>query len=183
MTKTGLLVIDMQNHFLPMVTHSLPCVQRLISHFRSCSLPVIFTQHGHSDDELTGPPYTNQLVAKWGPEGSIRIGTKNWEFMSGIQSVVGSSPVVGKNTYDGFLGTGLEEMLRGYGVERVAICGVMTDCCCDTTGRGAFNRGFETWMVEDACASANDEQHNRGIAVFEFAYGSIVSTEDVVRRV
>ena len=74
-------------------------------------------------------------------------------------------------------------MLRAKGVERVVVCGVMTDCCCDTTGRSAFNRGFETWLVADACATANKEQHEAGLKAFGFAFGEVLETEEVVRRI
>lgn len=176
--KSVLLVIDMQTYFESMVSTALPNVLKLVSHFQSRGLPIVFTQHGHTDKELT-PPYRNQLVRKWGPEGSIRVGTKGWHFLPDIKdalhySLSGSPPsssamiVVAKNTYDAFLGTGdltetaLEDFLRNEGVERVVVCGVMTDCCCDTTARGAFNRGFETWMVSNACGTANKTQHERG---------------------
>jgi nicotinamidase-related amidase len=181
--KTALLVIDMQNHFTSMVTSSLSNVTKLICHFRSQGLPVIFTQHGHSDAELT-PPFRNQLVKKWGPEGSIRIGTRAWEFIPDIvHLILGDALVVPKNTYDAFLGGQLEVRLRTNKVERVVVCGVMTDCCCDTTARGAFNRGFETWLVGDACGTATPAQHKRGLQVFEFAFGDVVSTEEVIKNI
>jgi len=180
---TALLVIDMQNFFAPMVTSSLPNVLQLIAHFRSHNLPVIFTQHGHSDEELT-PPFRNMLVKKWGPDNSVRIGTKDWELIPSIRDLVRDDfPVVPKNTYDGFLGTPLSELLVKAGVEKIAVCGVMTDCCCDTTARAAFNRGFDTCLVGDACGTTNAVQHERGLAVFEYAYGDIVSTDDVLKSV
>jgi nicotinamidase-related amidase len=184
--KTALLVVDMQNVFAPMVQHSLPNVIKLISHFRARKLPAIFTQHGHSEEELT-PPFPNQLVRKWGPNGSIHFGSKDWEFIPEIAEEVerdsSEAPVIPKNTYDAFLGGRLEPLLRGEGVERVVVCGVMTDCCCDTTARSAFNRGFETWLVDDACGTANEKQHQSGLAGFGFAFGEVVMTENVIERI
>ena len=58
----------------------------------------------------------------------------------------------------------------------------MTDCCCDTTGRAAFNRGFETWLVGDACGSVNRTQHERGLKVFEFGFGEVLPTREVLQR-
>ncbi len=87
-----------------------------------------------------------------------------------------------KDTYDGFLGTGLEGVLQGLGVQRVVVCGVMTDCCVDTTARGAFNRGFETWVVGDACGTEGREQHDAGLKGFAFGFGEVVGTEEVVGR-
>ena len=184
--STALLVVDMQNAFSSMVAESLPNVTKLIAHFQGHNLPIIFTQHGHTDDELT-PPFRNQLVRKWGADGSIRVGTESWDFIPEIKELINESPIVPKNTYDAFLGSKLkglklEDVLNKEDVERVVVCGVMTDCCCDTTGRGAFNRGFETWLVGDACGSANKAQHRRGLQVFEFGFGEVVTTRQVVDR-
>ncbi|KAI9691133.1 MAG: hypothetical protein M1822_008753 [Bathelium mastoideum] len=179
---TALLVVDMQNFFTSMTETSLPNVLKLISHFRSHAQPIIFTQHGHSKEELT-PPYRNQLVRKWGPDGSIAIGSADWELMPEIKKVYKADEVVAKNTYDAFINTPLESKLRdAIGVSRIVVCGVMTDCCCDTTGRAAFNRGFETLLVADACGSANETQHKAGLQAFRFAFGEVVDTKDILQR-
>ncbi|KAL8789541.1 MAG: hypothetical protein Q9195_006768 [Heterodermia aff. obscurata] len=175
---TALLVIDMQSIFTPMTTRALPNILTLITYFQRTSRPLIFTQHGHTKEELT-PTFHNQLVRKWGPNNSIAIGSADWALQPAIAEAVkkGAYPVVGKNTYDGFMNTELEAMLLQKKVERVVVCGVMTDCCCDTTARSAFNRGFETWLVGDACGSASEEQHQAGLKAFEYAFGPVVATE------
>jgi nicotinamidase-related amidase len=73
-------------------------------------------------------------------------------------------------------------VLKEHNIEKVVVCGVMTDCCCDTTGRSTLNRGFETWMVSDGIGSKNVIQHERGLEVFTFAFGDVVDTEEVLRR-
>jgi nicotinamidase-related amidase len=182
--KTALLIIDMQNTFLSMTSTALPHIIRLASFFRTLHLPIICTQHGHSAAELT-PPLTNQLVRKWGVSGSIATGSKGWELIPEIQILIdndASIPIISKNTYDAFLNTTLEKELRERAVERVVVCGVMTDCCVDTTARGAFNRGYETWVLSDATGSANDVQHERGLAAFAFAFGQVLGTDEVIKR-
>ena len=79
---TALLVIDMQNFFREMCTPSIPNILKLIDHCHTKGVPVVFTQHGHSKDELTPPEYGgSQLVKKWGPEESIAKGSENWKFI------------------------------------------------------------------------------------------------------
>ena len=178
---TALLVVDMQNFFTSMTTTALPNVLKLVSHFRSRSQPIFFTQHGHTKEEFT-PPYRNQLVRKWGRQGSIAIGSSDWKFMPEIENVCDKGEIVPKNTYDSFLNTPLESKLKEAGVSRIVVCGVMTDCCCDTTARAAFNRGFETYMVSDACGSASKTQHNAGLDAFGFVFGEVVDTESVLQE-
>ena len=179
---TVLLVIDMQNVFLPMTTSSMPHVETLISHFQSRCRPVIFIQHGHSKAELT-PPYTNQLVRKWGPSDSIATGSEDWELIPAIAKSAKGHRIIAKNTYDAFINTDLEKILKDLQVQTVVVCGVMTDCCCDTTARSAFNRGFETWLVKDACGTANETQHEAGLSGFGYAFGEVLETKQVVERV
>jgi nicotinamidase-related amidase len=185
--KTALLIIDMQKIFLPMTTICLPNILSLSSFFTShahsaSGLVQIFTQHGHTTEELS-PPFPNQLVRKWGVDGSIHRFSKNWELIPEVEDIwkkAGETSIIQKNTYDAFLNTDLEARLEKEGIERVIITGVMTDCCCDTTGRSAFNRGFETWMVRDGTGSANKKQHEAGLRGFGFAFGEVLDTEEVL---
>lgn len=90
------------------------------------------------------------------------------------------APRVHKNTYDAFLNTDLTALLEEQSIDRVVVCGVMTDCCCDTTARSAFNRGYETWLVSDACGSANKMQHEAGLRGFGFAFGEVLTTAEAI---
>ncbi|KAJ9643740.1 hypothetical protein H2204_001885 [Knufia peltigerae] len=55
-SRTALLVIDMQVVFTAVVTEALPNVVKLCDRFTKAPLPIIFTQHGHSDYELKTTP-------------------------------------------------------------------------------------------------------------------------------
>lgn len=91
--------------------------------------------------------------------------------------------IVAKNTYDAFINTALAKILKDLDVQTVVVCGVMTDCCCDTTARSAFNRGFETLLVRDACGSANELQHEAGLRGFGYAFGEVLKSKEVMERV
>ncbi|KAK5083342.1 hypothetical protein LTR70_008179 [Exophiala xenobiotica] len=174
--KTALLVVDMQRFFESMTTTAVPNIKKLITHFQSSSSPIIFTQHGHSREELTADPSPNQLVRKWGPGGSIAYGSDDWQFQTEIKKYVEGSKsgagasgwpkVVAKNTYDAFINTNLDQILREANVERTVV--------------SAFNRGFETWLVSDACGSANKTQHQAGLKGFGFAFGDVLTTDEAV---
>ncbi len=62
------------------------------------------------------------------------------------------------DSYSGFrendrkTGTGLAEWLRAVGIRRVLVCGITRPFCVDWTAEDAAALGFETWVVEDACA-------------------------------
>ncbi|KAF1962694.1 Isochorismatase hydrolase [Byssothecium circinans] len=188
----------MQNSFAPMTTTALPNIVRLSQLFAQRGWPQYFTQHGHAARDFE-EPVRNQLVRKWGVGGSIAVNSSEWEFMPAIRDLLAAatassqtsgSRVISKNVYDAFYGVvdgetrteELEGRLRSEGVGRVVIVGVMTDCCCDSTGRSAFNRGFETWLVSDATGSASKSQHERGLKAWGFGYGDVLTTEEAVGR-
>ncbi|KIV99318.1 uncharacterized protein PV09_08978 [Verruconis gallopava] len=182
--RTALLIIDMQNFFAEMVAGSKIHVLELCSYFRAKNMPQYFTQHGHSQDELMNKK-PNQLVRKWGASGSIATGSEDWQLIPEIAdawSAAGKPPIVAKNTYDAFINTDLETRLRDERVERLLVVGVMTDCCCDTTARSAFNRGFETWLINDACGTASEAQHKAALKSFKFAFGEVIDTATALKK-
>ena len=74
LVKTALLVIDMQNYFGTMMDAPLPYIRTLQGFFAFNKWPVIYTQHGHTIDDIT-PPITNQLVRKVGTSSAIMVTT------------------------------------------------------------------------------------------------------------
>ena len=181
MATRALIVVDMQNFFASMGTAAIPNIKKLYSFFKDRSLPIIFTQHGHTKEELT-PPFKNQVVRRWGPDSSVVKGTSDWELMPEIEKLARNSMIVEKNTYDAFINTDLTSILEDHQVESLVVCGVMTDCCCDTTARSASNRGYETWLIGDACGSADDKQHEAGLRGFEFMFKNVMSTSEAISR-
>ena len=55
-----------------------------------------------------------------------------------------------KNRYSAFAGTDLDQRLRSAKVTRVAICGFMTNFCCESTARDAHDRDYFVDFVLDA---------------------------------
>ncbi|KIW39291.1 uncharacterized protein PV06_09076 [Exophiala oligosperma] len=184
-----------------MVAETLPNVVKLCDRFTKASLPIIFTQHGHSDYELKTTPSPSQLVRRWKPENSIATGSPDWELMGDLRRYIPEFPpeplkvgesfpptgdaqlfpkLMAKNTYDSFINTNLSTILEAAKVERVIVCGVMTDVCCDASAKPAFSRGYETWFVSDATGSGNKSQHLAGLKCYSFAYGDVLKTTEVL---
>ena len=62
-------------------------------------------------------------------------------------------PVISKSVNSAFIGTDLEERLRGSGIRTIVVTGLTTDHCVATTARMAGNLGFDTYVVSDATAT------------------------------
>ncbi|KAI1813896.1 Isochorismatase-like protein [Poronia punctata] len=178
---TALLVIDMQVYFEPMTRTALPNIQKLISAFKSTSSTIIFTPNTATLTKNSfANPSPNQIVRKWGPENSIASGSDEWRIQKSMPTSTSTAIIVAKNTYDAFINTNLTEIMESKGIERVVVCGVMANCCCDTTARSAFNRGYETWLVGDACGSTSEESHRRALEGYDYGYGPVMTTQQVL---
>lgn len=138
--KRALLVIDVQNEYferglLP-VTHPhdhFGNVLRVMDGARAAGVPVVVVQHTFNQPEM---PF-------------FQRGTPGWE----LHPEVASRPRdhwVEKHLPGSFTGTGLEDWLRGRGVDTVTVAGYMTHMCCDTTARQAAHLGFNVEFLSDA---------------------------------
>lgn len=181
--KTALLVVDLQRFFGRMMDAPLPYIKTLHSFFTSHGWPIIFTQHGHTQEDIT-PPITNQLIRKVGIEDALMTDTRDWELIPDIWKLMGDAPVVRKNTYDAFERTDLHSILQAQGVRRVLVCGVMTEVCCETTVRSAFVKDYEAWLVSDACGTDNPVAHERALesAARLLVDGDVLTTEQAIAR-
>jgi nicotinamidase-related amidase len=137
--QTALIVVDVQAGFDDGAywgeRNNPACetnVAALIAAWREQQQPVVFVRHD-SDEEAS-------------PLGPGKPG-------NAFKAVIAGEPdlLVTKRVNSCFYGTpDLHEWLAERDVQRVAICGITTNHCCDTTARMAGNLGYETLFVLDA---------------------------------
>jgi isochorismate hydrolase len=172
--RCALLVIDMQQYFLSILSPILDRVLSIIEACRSRNVRTIFTRHGHADVAEDGG-----MLAKWWGD-LIECGSKDWEL---IKSLIPTHTdrIIDKNRYSVFKGTDLDKSLKSKKIEELIITGVMTNCCCETTARDAFVRDYRVFFVSDATATVNDELHVASLKNLAFGFAHIVSTESLCR--
>lgn len=138
--KSALVLIDCQNTYregvmqLEGVEPALVQCQKLLARYRDAGRPVIHIQH----DAGAGSPY----------DLNDRIGA-----IADVVKPRDGEPVVVKNYPSSFEKTNLDELLKGYGVEDVALAGFMTHVCINSTARAAFNHGYRATVVGNATAT------------------------------
>jgi ureidoacrylate peracid hydrolase len=153
--NVALLVIDVQREyfdeegpaFVEHATDIVANINRLIDAFRRRDHRVVFMKHAHRPDgsdagrmgDFSGPDEEDSFVE----------GTPRAELIAALHRGPDDVEVV-KRRYSSFLGTDLEAILRTAGARAVAICGLMTSFCCETTARDAHGRDYEVLFVADA---------------------------------
>jgi len=173
--KAALLVIDMQLYFKPIAQPILNKVLSLIDFCRANGIRIFFTRHGHHDPKKDGG-----MLGKWWGD-LIQYGSAEWELLKEL-GLTPKDTIVDKNRYSAFYGTQLDTELRADEIEDLIICGVMTNCCCETTARDAFVRDYRVFFVADATAAANEELHIASLKNLAYGFAYIVNTADICKR-
>ncbi len=142
--KTALMMIDVQNIMLTEEggAHEadliISRISRLLGKAREEAVPVIYIQHTEK-------------------EGELAEGRPGWEICRAVAPREGEA-VVRKGSWDAFLETELDPLLKRKGIERLVICGMQTEFCVDTTLRSAYARGYrENIAVSDGHTTFDSE--------------------------
>ncbi|GLZ54022.1 isochorismatase [Actinomycetospora sp. NBRC 106378] len=140
LTGSALVMIDLQNTYtrgvmaLENVEPAIEEAARLLERARAAGSTIVHVQH----EAGAGTPYdTNAEI------GAI---------VDAVAPRSGEHRVV-KNFPSSFVGTDLEEYLRGAGVSNLVLAGFMTHMCVNSTARSAFNLGFAPTVVAGATAT------------------------------
>jgi len=178
--STALILIDIQNDYFPggameVVGAAAAAEQaaRLLTACRLKALPVIHVQH---------------IAARAGSTFFLP-GTPGAEIHETVRPSQGE-PVFQKHFPNSFRETALLEHLRRNGISRLAVAGMMTHMCIDTTIRAASDLGFSCLLAHDACATRalafNGIQVSAGnvqasyLAALDGLFAKIVSTDDLI---
>lgn len=165
MTKTALIVVDMQNSFLhpdgenfyPAAPEVIEPVRALIRAAEEGSAIIVHVcdrhREGFADFEQPRLPvhcinggFNAEFFDGFGPQGRAR------------------EILITKRRYSAFFATELALFLNEQGVERVVICGVKTNVCVRATATDAFANGFAVNVVGPA---VNTNRPNLGEASLE----------------
>jgi nicotinamidase-related amidase len=126
----ALLIIDMQEGILAEVPDADALtvrVAKLADRARAARQPVFVVQHQSADLVPGEPPW--RLAKSVAPcDGDVLLAKRN---------------------ADSFIGTDLDERLRGLGISHVIITGLTTEFCVDSTCRAALSRGYDLTLIED----------------------------------
>jgi nicotinamidase-related amidase len=139
LSKRALIVIDVQKGFeefdVKGERNNPACeenIVKLIDAWREVSFPVVYVKHNSKSETSVLRP--NQ------PGNDFK------DIITGTPDLL-----VTKSVNSAFYGTpDLHQWLQDNQIESVAICGIQTNMCCETTARMSGNLGLDTWFILDA---------------------------------
>lgn len=190
MTKKALIVVDVQNDFLPNGAlhvpggdEILPIIDALVKLPFDC---VVASRDYHPANHLSFASQHPQKVPGdriilhglnqilW-PDHCVQ-GTHGSEFAKGWDSSrVDHIVLKGTNReYDSYStffdnehiqSTGLDEYLKKNGITDVYLAGLATDYCVKYSALDAFNLGYNVFVIQDACRGVNLEPNDVALAL------------------
>tara|TARA_B110000305_G_C19099369_1_gene474543 strand:+ start:8 stop:628 length:621 start_codon:yes stop_codon:yes gene_type:complete len=148
-------------------------IRNLLKRFRDFGNQVAFTRH--DSREASSP---------------LKLSLQTGQQIDGLE-IKPNDIVVTKDVNSGFIGTPLEVELRRAGISRLLVAGFFTNFCVETTVRMAGNLGFDTYLIEDACATTNrtdldgmDHEpeivHQMAVASMHGEFCTAISTENAL---
>jgi len=133
---SALIVIDVQESF------------RHRSYFRVDDLPSFFDRIQTLADGFAARGLPIVRIFHVEAEGSFSLASGLVEPMPELRYE--PAAVFHKSVHSALAGTGLHAWLTRHGVRRLAISGIRTEQCCETTTRHASDLGFEIDYVTEA---------------------------------
>jgi nicotinamidase-related amidase len=166
--QLALLLVDIQRDFwgpLAAAPHvaSFPAnVRTLLDTARANRLAVVHTQAVFKAD---GTDW--MLFYRPGGRGRIPcIAGTGGADIEGFAAPRGGEAVIRKQTFDGFVRTDLERVLRARDTRAVMVAGLETSVCVLFTAASAYARRLVPLVVRDACADSA-ERHDATLRLYE----------------
>lgn len=143
--KPALLVIDIQNEYLPYMSEDeKKFVMRVINgavwFFREQNLPIIRVYH--SD-------------LRWGPEE----GSEGFEYPKSV-IIQNSDPKIHKHYPSAFTKTDLDKILKEKGCNTLFLCGLSATACVLATYYGGIDHDYKTYLIREGIMSHNPNYTN-----------------------
>ncbi len=90
--------------------------------------------------------------------------------------------VIPKTASSVFNATNIDYVLRNLGIRDLIITGVCTDQCVEGAVRDAADLGYLVTLVEDACATHSQAEHDASLYVLK-GYGRVLSTDALIAEI
>lgn len=189
--KCALLVIDMQAEFVrpgwtpywvPEATRQVSKIRALIEQCRKANVPVIFTvfsrTHHYLDRPASGGLLANRYPDLPIDQSAFFVSGYVWPELEPQEGEI----VIHKPSYGAFYDTPLETILRNLDKDTVIICGTLTNYCCGTTARQAYERGFKVVFGSDVTSTDDPELQEPELKVLRKGFGKVLTAQEIAQQ-
>lgn len=197
MRPRALIVVDPLNDFFKGGALVVPEAERVIEPIKK----ILYAVSAKNKEESIGGEWLIICARDWHPENSkhfekwpihcVRL-TNGAEIYSELRACLGNAIMVykgvgenedGYSAFDGFNVTGflLNEIIDCFGVEENYICGLTTEYCCLFTAIESAKRKYKTFLIKDACCSANEKKGEEAIEEMKSVGVSVITSDELIK--
>jgi len=139
--------------------------------------PILFTPDYRELEEPVG------ILAAIKEAGAFRSGTRGGQTIDELRAFGDRIiEVPGKRGLNAFSNTDLDGVLREHGIEDVALAGVVTSICIDSTARAAHERGYRVHVLKDATAGRTQMEQDFYCQEIFPLYDEVLGSEELTAR-
>lgn len=181
--STALIIVDIQNDYFPNGNMELSNPEKAAA---NTAKVLEWFRQNHKDNI-----FHVQHIAGDPALGFFLPDTVGAEIHATVQPLETES-IITKHFPNSFLKTELESKLKEKGINKLIIVGMMTHMCIDATVRAAVDLGYETTLIEDACATRDlsyqdkvvpaEQVHYAFVGALNGMYANVITTEDFLQQ-
>ena len=187
-----LLVIDLQNEFVkpewspywvPEASNLIPKINKLIDLVREFSMPIIFTlfsdTHHYFDRPFSGKYMSNRF-------NNLKIDQSEYFYKSQLYNELHFQDhdiIISKPSYGAFYDTPLETILKNLQRKTVIITGSLTNYCCGTTARQAYERGYKVVFGIDLTSKYDPEMQEPELKFLRKVFEKDLSLSEIIQAI
>lgn len=190
-SESALVVIDMQDFYVrdvPSAVAIVPGINRLARAFRECGGYVAWVKMVAGEDGRSLWPIYHQYF--FTPENAARHrdnltkGHPGQKLHPDLEALPGDIHA-DKQRFSAFIPkySDLPQKLEARGIRNVAIAGMLTNFCCETSARDAMMLDYHVAMISDANAARFEDDHNVGFQTVYQSFGDVVTINEMLGEI
>jgi ureidoacrylate peracid hydrolase len=197
-THTAVVLVDLQNDFVHpdgwVARQQVPgflgdtgidaVLERsaaLLEAARAADVPVAFVRM-IGDDKYLSPPMRALYARNHGHQRPTCVSEGTWgaDLYGELQPNGRETEyLLDKHRYSAFIGTRLDQVLRGNGVKTIVVSGVATSGCVESTVRDGFMLDYYVVLAGDACGDYEPQRHRASLSKIGLSFGSVVDVDEI----
>ena len=201
-SKTSLILVDMQKYFVDprgpfgeelrteypdafdyfyerLTQTVIPNLTEVLARYRQLELPIIHIVFGPIPTDARGVSPT--ILRRWETDWQLLRRDGHWHEVIEELAPQGDEVVMIKTGRSAFTSTGIDQLLRNLRVGDLLVGGWATNGCVEMTARDAVDRGYETFLLENGCATFSEDAHIAALRTFGRVDGTVLTVEEVLQ--
>jgi len=178
--RNGILrsVVEEPNRVDSVLAHSLAFIRAMApTQLTIIATPIVLEPDYRARANSAG------ILDKIKASGAFKAGTAGADTIPELAAFGGRIQyVMGKIGFNAFSNTELDRVLQERGIKDVLVAGMVTSLCIDSTGRAAYERGYNVRILSDCTSARTREEQDYFCKNIFPLYGGVLDSAQAIRE-